>query len=432
MGRLLRNLFSVAILCLVIVGILAPPLAAKTAEPTLASRAWYWEEAQTQEITLPTGEKVTLETSNPFCPAAPGSLGAPEQTCAEGRLPVEVREGDYETPNKLSAVNFDLSLVPIGSTVQKFTVTFLEAKAGCYDSADEDENPNWCEETDPVNVEGHELQACLVNDFFGDGDARPYKEAPKFTCSETDPTAKRKEVEDKDGNVDHVWTFDLTEYAQGWIKAFTTNTSIMLTGKPPQGYQPGDTDPADTWRVVLMGPKAPQGKNGIQAKIVFEPGELEPPPPPPGGTTGGVTTGSSGVPVSSGSGSISTGGGSDFGSGSVGGGATAPADAGGETPAPIAAAGAEQTPQGLPAYVWLAVLAGIIAWSVFRSAVMESAKGIRPDGVLAQIQRLNTQRRGGEVVAAAVAGPSAFSSFLGGIKNGAGSLLGKLKLTRKG
>lgn len=430
MARLWRQIVLVSTLSVVALGLLAPPLAAKTAEPTLAVRAWYWEEAQSREETLPDGSKVTIDTPNPFCPAVPGSLGEIPGACAEGRLPVEVQNGDYETPNKISAVNFDLSLVPIGSKVSKFTVTFLEAKPGCYDTDDEGDEPNYCESTEPINIEGKELQACLVNAFFGDGDARPYKEAPRYTCSDTDPIAKRKEVKGQGDSVDHVWTFDLTAFAQEWIKEFTTNTSIMLTPKAPQGYKPGDTDGQDNWRVVLQGPKAPGGKQGVKASITFDPAELEPPPTVPTtgttGTTGGVGT------VSTGSGGISTGS-SDLGGGSIGGtgGATAPTEAGGETPAPVAAAGADQTPAGMPGYVWLALLAGLIGWTLFRSVILENVKGIRPDGVLAQIQRLNTQRRGG-AIAAVAAEPSGLSTLAGNIKSSTASILEKLRLTKKG
>lgn len=431
MARLWRQISLVSLLSIVLMGLLAPPLVAKTAQPTVTARAWYWEEAESSEQTLPDGSKVTVETPNPFCPGIPGQLGNPEQTCAEGRLPIEIQNGDYETPNKMSAVNFDLSLVPVGSKVSRFTVTFLEAKSGCYDSSDEGEEPNWCEQTEPVNIEGRELQACKINALFGDGDARPYREAPKYTCSKSDPVAKRKEVT-KGDQTDHVWTFDLTAFAQEWVKEFTTNTSIMLVGKAPQGGGDGG-GPQESWRVVLMGPKAPEGKVGIDAEIEFDPAKLEPPAgfTDPTTTTGGVSTGTG--TVSSGTtGSISTGGSTDLGGGTIGGSggtATSPTEAGDTGTAPVAAAGAEQTPQGLPGYVWLAILAGLAGWSLFRSVVLENAKGIRPDGVLAQIQRLNAQNGAGGA-AAAVSQPSGFATFVGKARGSIGSLFGKL--TRKG
>lgn len=431
--RLWRDIFLVSVLVALNVVAWVAPAAAKVAEPPIATKAWYWEDSQSREETLPDGSKVTIETPNPFCPAIPGSLGAPEQSCAEGRLPVEIRQGDYETPNKLSAVNFDFSLLPLGSKVSKFTATFYEAKAGCYDSeSDKDENPNYCEQTDPVNIEGKELQACKIDSLFGEGEARPYKEVTKYTCTPTDPTAKRKEKKLKGDATQFAWTFDLTKFAQEWTKEFTTNSSVMLVGKPPKGYKPGDSNEEDTWRTVLVGPKAPTGLEGIVTKIVFKPGSLDLTEPPPGftdpGTTGGTTGSTGGVSVSSSTGSTGDFGSTSSGS-SAGGGASTPSDAASPA-APVATAAAEQVPQGFPAYAWLAIIAGLVAWAMFRSIVLENAKGIRPDGVLAQIQLLNAAKRGGETIAAAV--PSAFGSFLGSVKHGAGSLLGKMKLTRKG
>ncbi len=430
--RLVSHILLISAMAFVAVAAWIGPAVGKTAQPPIATRAWYWEDARSEEVTLPSGEKVTVDSPNPFCPSAPGSLGSPEQSCAEGRLPVEIRQGDYETPNKLSAVTFDLSLVPLGSKVSKFTATFLEAKAGCYDSADEDENPNWCEETEPRSIDGKELQACMISELFGEGDARPYREVSKYQCSSSDPTAKRKEVT-KGGETDHTWTFDLTKFAQEWTKEFTTNTSIMIVGKYPKGYKPGDSDPSDSWRVVLMGPKAPEGKEGVTTNIVFEEGEI-PTDFPPGttstgtGTTGGTGTGTVSTGATSGGG-FTTSGGGGFPTTS-GGGGLPPTDAGGASPPPAAVGGASQTTSGLPAYVWLALIAGLLAWGLFRSVVLESAKGMRANGVLAQIHALNASKRGTELAAETAPGP--LGSFFSGIKDSAGSLLGKLRPTRKG
>jgi hypothetical protein len=439
-SKKLWRIGSAGLLAGLLMAAVVAPAAAKEASPPVSTRAWYWEQAESNEFTDPAGNKYTIETPNPFCPSAPGSLGAVPGACAEGRLPIEIQGGDYETPNKISAVNFDLTLVPIGSKVTKFTATFLEAESGCYDGRDEDQQPasspsDWCEQTDPVNIEGKELQACVVQQFFGDGDARPYKEAPRYKCSSGDPTAKRKEIKAKgDQEPQHAWTFDLTEFAQDWIKAFTTNTSIMIVGKPPKGYKPDDNDGQDNWRVVLMGAKAPGGKEGVKTKIVFDPAEFDIAiPPPTGTTTGGVATGttttsSGGVETST----VSTGG--DFG-GDTGGGTF---DAGGapatDVASPAAPAapggvlGAEQTPKPMPAYVWLALAAGILGWMLFRSVILERAKGIRPDGVLAQIHQLSSASRGASAAAAGEASP--LGSFFKNVKHAGGSVISKL--TRKG
>ncbi|MBA2724777.1 MAG: hypothetical protein H0U53_02205, partial [Actinobacteria bacterium] len=163
-------------------GLVAAPLAAVAlateAEPVISSSAWYWETQRSQPVVNPVdGSTVAvIEQPNPFCPGA-ASLGTPDQACRAGRLPIEVVNGDYELPDKVSAVAFDLTLVPLGSTVSKFTVELVEAT-----------DP----QSEPANAEDHGLQACLVEGFFGDGEAREYKERPKFGCTESDPQAERE------------------------------------------------------------------------------------------------------------------------------------------------------------------------------------------------------------------------------------------------
>jgi hypothetical protein len=379
----------------------AVPASAATAEPTITTISWYWEEAQKQEIKDPQGNTVTIETPSPFCPSAGSGTGSPAAVCAQGRLPIEIRQGDYETPNKLSAVAFDLSLVPVGSEVSSFVVTFREAAAGCYETdgkPDESPQDDQCEETDPINVGEHKLQACLVSQFFGEGDAREYKEIPTYGCSSDDPVGERKELKgkaaEKDGDgSSFYWTFDLTSFAQEWVKEFSTNTSVMLTGIPL------NKEDTDTWRVVLAGPKF---ENGFSSKIVFTEPEIPviQPPAPPG-------TGTGSVPIDTGTGFGSTGsgdiGGGDIGGGDIGGSGEAPAPA--ETAPPLATEeGAAAVPQGFPAYVWLAVIGGIMGFALVRKVVLESATGIRPNGVLATIHAINGESVAAETGAAATGG----------------------------
>lgn len=404
--------------------LISVPAAADSAEPTVSTISWYWEEANKEEIKDPSGNTIVVETPSPFCPGPGSGLGAPSNTCAQGRLPIEIRGGDYETPNKLSAVAFDLSLIPVGSDVASFTVTFREAKAGCYETdgkPDQDPRDDQCEETDPVNVGKHKLQACLVNAYFGEGDAREYQEVPNYTCSPTDPMATRKEVKsDKDGpGSDFYWTFDLTSYAKDWLKTFTTNTGVMITGVPL------DKDDDESWRVVLAGPKF---ENGFTAEIDFTPPPDAEIPGPPGTVdtgTGSTSFGSTGTSDFGSTGTTDTPG--DTGTD----GGTDPAPAATEVP-DLATEGAEAVPQGLPGYVWLAILAGIVGFSLVRSIVLESAAGIRPNGVLATIHRLNSERA---EVATAGLSDSPLSSLGAGLKavgGKIGSVFGKLNFTKKG
>ncbi len=379
------------------------------------TQAWYWQEQHSEEIQDPTGNTYNVELPNPLCPGPPGDIGAVQQACARGRLPIEIKGGDYDNPDKFSAVNFDLSLGPVGSTVSNFTVTFLEDKAGCSSTGTNGE-PSGCNDTDPVNVEGKELQACMISQVFGAGNARPVNEAPKYTCTSSDPVAKRKKVAGPanaspppgQDNSDHVWTFDLTPFAQQWVKTFTVTTSIMIIGHPPKNYDPKKTDPSDDWRVVLAGP---QVKNGVKATISYTP----PKSSGSGGDSGtdtGVGTGT-GTGTSTGTGS-SFGGGSTFGgtSSGVGGsrstGSSSEGSATNPSPAasPVAASAPAPSEPGLPGYVWLAILCGIVGFFLVRSVVVESSTGMRTNGVLAQIRAVNQQRRGVTADATDSSGPA--------------------------
>ncbi|MGH2748175.1 MAG: hypothetical protein ACRDKB_09655 [Actinomycetota bacterium] len=381
---------------------LSAPVGAAQDEPAINALAFYWEDGHTEELDSPTG-KVIVETPSPFCPTLPGSLGSPAQeTCAPGRIPVWIRQGDYDTPYMLSAVAFDLSLIPIGSDVSKFTVTFLEDERGCEED-ESTETDQRCHETGPINVEGKTLQACLIGDIFGDGEARPYNEVPPHRCSGDDPVAKRKEVkavdkDDSDG-VDHIWTFDLTAFAQGWVEEFSIVTGVMITAETPKDFQPNNPDSSDNWRVVLAGP---QVNKGVRTKIVYTPGEED-----FGGEFDFGDEGGGGF-TDTGGGFTTTTGDSGFGSVDTGGGVTPPGgDEGAEAPPateaeqpPVAAEPTSAT-EPLPGYVWLGILAGLVGFSLVRSVVLESAAGMRPNGVLAQIRSINTARRGAPVAATA-------------------------------
>lgn len=424
------------------VALQAAPVLAVTDEPPILVTAWYWEDQQRQRIQDPVSgtDVAVISAPNPFCPSAP-VVGSPStESCKPGRLPVQVREGDYETPNQVSAVGFDFALIPPGSKIGKFTATFVEAKD---------------EQSQPLNAEGKSLQACFVEDFFGDGEASLYKEIPKFTCSEGDPVAPRKELKAKPkggggGNEPQPspqpsaspqpeqeeptfgYTFDLTEFARTWVDEGTPTTAILLMPVRPKEAQ---FDPAtDTnWRTVLVGA---QEEGGIKTALTYDPPKtpVVPTPPPaddpttpltPGGSVT-TTTGSGTVPATTGTGSV------DSGAPTAPGEPEAPTELAAEAPASAV------VPKGWPPYVWLAILAGIVGFSMVRSIVLERAAGIRPDGVLAQIRRLNASRRGVELAAAAGEGAAAaggFSAVVAGLKSlgeKTGGIAGKLNFRKKG
>ena len=404
---------------------MSPVVGAATAEPSIITQAWYWEPAQEESIETPVGN-VQAGTPNPFCPGLPGSLGGAQQTCAPERLPTHVQNGDYEKPDMLSAVAFDFTLIPPGSKVSSFTATFLEDIDTCEPS--QEQPPAQCRETGPINVAGHDIQACLIGQVIGGGDARPYKEVPDYKCSPSDPVGKRVELDKKDKRRDrgftHEWKFDLTPFAQQWAKTFSVATGVVFFP-----VEPKETGQNDSWRVVFTGPKV---EGGVVTKAVFEApkggGTIPPPgsPVPPGtdtpGFSGSTTTTTGGFPT--GSSPVTTTGPTDPAAGAE---APPPTDTGETQPI----AGEEPPPIKMPGYVWLAILAGLIGFSLVRSVVIEAATGIRPDGALAQITRLNAARRGGAAVAASSApGPlDGLKSLFGGVAakvGGAGGKIGSL------
>ena len=394
----------------------ASPASAKAVKPTVSTWAWYWEEADSRDVELPAGT-VTGDTNNEFCPQVPGGgLGnVSEETCAEGRLPVRIKGGNYDKPNQTSAIIFDtLTTIPLESKVHKFTATFLEAKAGCRDKETTSPSGKQCEQTDPINVEGHELQACMVTQLFGEGAARPYKEIPNHKCTKSDPIAKRKKIKLK-GEERFEWTFDLKRFAQKWADGDVLSSAVLLTGAEPK-----NSGPQDSWRVVLEGPLE---KNGIEVKAeITEPppidiDPIDPTDPPVDDVFVPGDPGTPGIPGTPGTpGTDPTTSSTDPGTGDTPTGATEPGDATApvdavEEPPNEQAAADGPAGGGLPGYAWLALLAGIAGFSLLRRAVLETHSGIRPDGVLAQIQKLNAQRRGGSA-AASYAPPAALAALL--------------------
>jgi hypothetical protein len=218
---------------------------------------------------------------------------------------------------------------------------------------------------------------------------------------------------------DFYWTFDLTSYAQNWVKNFTTLAGIMIVGLPAKN----EGDQSDTWRVVLAGPKF---QDGVITSVVYD--EPANPPTTTGGGTGGGTTTTTGG--GTGFGTTTTGGGTTFGTDpGTGTGTTDPGTGGAPAPAPSTSpvTATQDIPevQEFPAYMWLAILAGLVGFSLVRSVVIEQTTGIRPNGVLATIHRINADRTG----ASSTASPSGGGSGLG---NGIRNLLQKLNLRKKG
>jgi hypothetical protein len=362
------------------------PARAEVEEPMVTTYAWYWEPQTQRSVTDPTSgaDVVTVGPGNAhFCPGVEGAAN-PGQTCKPGRLPVEVVGGDYKSPDKISATAFDLSIAPLGSKVNRFTVTYLEAND---------------EQSQPFNAEGKQLQACLINKIFGGGEARQYKEAPQYTCPAKPILGTRSKVKPAKGDppVERFqWTFDLTAPARKWVNKGSFATGVMLLPVEPKNPAPSDAN----WRVVLQGS---EDLKGVETRLDFVPAEVASPLAEiGGGNVAGGDLGSGGADL--GGGSLE---GSELDDGaptSVAESKPAPAD---EGDADLASEALPAVPGGLPGYVWLGLLAAVIGFSAVRSVVFEGRGGVRPNGVLAQIHKLNQQRRGGADSAPAETGPLA-------------------------
>ncbi|MGH2774687.1 MAG: hypothetical protein ACRDJT_04540 [Actinomycetota bacterium] len=405
-----------ALIALVVAFAPSVPAVADVEEPLVTTYAWYWEPQTQRSVTDPTSgaDVITAGPGNAhFCPGVEG-VANPEQACKPGRLPVEVAGGDYETPDKISATAFDLSIAPMGSQVNRFTVTYLEAND---------------EQSQPYNAEGKRLQACLINKIFGGGEARQYKEAPKYTCPKEPILGTRSKVKRAGSTPTEErfqWVFDLTTPAQKWVKEGSFATGIMLLPLEPKNPGPGDAN----WRIVLQGS---EDLKGVQTRLDFVPAKL---PNPLGGIGSGK---GSGGDVGSAGADL---GGGDLGSTSAGvSDSTAPEVTASEAE-PVQAEEARSdlasdaipaVPGGLPGYVWLGLLAGVLGLSAVRSVVFEGSSGLRPNGVLAQIHKLNRQRNGDPDSATTIEGPLApVLEGLSSLRAGASRLAAKLPRIRRG
>ena len=435
----LRKLALAALTGALVVLPLASPAAAARASLPLNSFGWWWSDAESEETDV-LGNKVVVEGTNPYCPATSGTAGAggaavSQEACHEGRLPIWVRNGDFERPVMSFALDIDTSMLA-GADLEKLTVTLLEADC---DPADGRKDTPQCQQlTSPVPADNpasqgkdefessFRVEVCSVTEIFGEGEARPVDERPRYECGLEiygerkllrSPVTKTADAETPTHLDDHVWTFDLTELAQKWVEEFTIPTAVLFRAEPPRNPKT-----SDQFRVVFAGVKDKPSRDaenvqkqpGVEIEAVFSGGGGGFPDIP--GTGSGTDTGFTDTGTDTGftdTGSTAT---TDFGTDTA-----LPT-----TPEPVASpeagpavdlAGAPTGARGepLPGYVWLGVLAGLAAFSLVRSVVIPATAGIRPDGVLAQIQALNAQRRGTSLADAAASGPSVLERVGGGL-----------------
>ena len=450
---------------LVALPLLASPASAKTADVPLNTYAWWWRDAERSEEIDIAGNKVEAPTApNPYCPATSGTVGTgggavSEDACQLARLPIWIRNGEFERPHMSFALDVDVSLLS-EADLSSFKILLLEADC---DPADGRKDIPQCEQTtqplpadNPATTRNEfetsfRVEVCTVTEIFGEGDGRPVEEMPRLTCNTgvigerkvlKAPTVKTGDQKAPAHLDDHIWEFDLTELAQGWIDEFTIPTAVYFRAEPPR-----NPDTSDQFRVVFAGPEDEVDSDAPNAKEVQQQPGVEILATYSGGTGGGLTPidDGSGTGFDTGTDTTTTPGTTDFGTtgtpttdfGTGTGTVTPTTPAAPAAPAPPITLAEEPTgarTEPLPGYVWLAMIAGLAAFSLVRSVVIPSTTGVRPDGVLAQIQALNAQRRGTSLAGSAASGPSIFGRIGEGLTSfgkGAAGLVGKLNFFKR-
>jgi hypothetical protein len=364
--------------------------------------SWYWNKQVDQEI----GAGPISQRARARSPQNPDTL------------PVAVEGGKHE---RISALYFDISGrgVTAGSTITRAVLQIVEL-------TDPNEQPAY-------NAQGKVIQACRVEDFWPGGEAEKWETAPAYddsACVKGKRTAKSDPP---------TWTFNLTPIAGPWGQdPFSSNNGVMFVAALSK-----DAGPTESWQINLKVPSRDQQvtpdddykktRKRAVLSLTFTPGEpagIAAPPPPP----------------------------SDFGSGDFGGGGSfAPSSDFGSQPGgragkapksePTGAAGAEQVqaepvaqirPKA-PWYVWMLIPLGLLAWAAVRPLVLEPARGMRHDGAVSAIRRLNAQRRGRpleEPVDPLVRTLQTFqgagrwiAGAAGGVRSGAGRVIGGIART---
>jgi hypothetical protein len=230
----------------------APAQAAvkKTMTTNRSLEAWYWSSNQDIRACTPNGLPPQIPG---LCPNANGAGAAP---ISPGHLGISVRAGQSDMR---SYVMFDLSSIPLGSTLNSMLVTFTVSRSDPSNQQHTTEhasNPLGPPDQQPkapatFNDGGAAIDACLVTVGWGSSEG-----APPADRNADDPTTplpteplERSGV-DKSScvhgkNNTSTWTFDVTPLAKKWVSGASFNNGFALL--------PVGSAPTDTWTVELHG-----------------------------------------------------------------------------------------------------------------------------------------------------------------------------------
>ena len=212
--------------------------------------AWYWSSNTDIRACTPNGLPPQIPG---LCPNANGTGLAP---ISPGHLGISVRAGQSDMR---SYVMFDLSSIPLGSTLNSMVVTFTVSRSDASNQQHTTEhasNPLGPPDQQPkapatVNDGGAAIDACLVTVGWGNAEG-----APPADRNADDPTTPVPTEPLEHGGVDKstcvhgknhtsTWTFDITPLAQKWVSGASFNNGFALL--------PVISAPTDTWTVELHG-----------------------------------------------------------------------------------------------------------------------------------------------------------------------------------
>ena len=206
----------------------------QSTKPGVLQAAWFWQNA--------------YEQANPPVAAA---LPATEPSgVPDGDLAVAHSSNDASS-SKMTALAFDVTAVPAGSIVDKFTF-----------SVTVDGDPQAANSPSPAVV------ACLPTRLWPAAMGGDYTDEPAVDCS----TKVKPKV---DGST---YTFEITQIAQRWID--DQNLGVALVNDPDNTGTP--------FQVVFSGPKT------VKATMTYTPGTTPPPVSAPVTDTSGGTTSAGG------------------------------------------------------------------------------------------------------------------------------------------
>jgi len=267
--------------------------------------AWYWSSNQDLSACTP-----TLPVAPP--PGVPGGLCNSETSehaaapISPGHLGISVKAG---TSDMRSYILFDLSFIPVGSTLNSMVATFTVSRIDPNNTQHTQEHsPEGAQlqqpDTQPkppatVNDSGVGIDACLLNVGFGNTEGGPPTvrdpNNPTAPPTPVEPAAQPNGVDTKTCvhgvGTATTWSFDLTPLAQKWVSGAAFNNGIALL--------PVIASPVDNWTVELHGayyasaitdPTSPDGtgqqvfvsKNEeAKAKVDYIPAAVVPPVTPP-------------------------------------------------------------------------------------------------------------------------------------------------------